>query len=198
MRDPISLALFGDEQVEWRASPNWDLAEYPLRRKALFRLMLFLTFITSLASGALVVGSPSLKDGSPDRPMATAVMLIAFTITGYAWLHLARQFFSLPVNRVFSQKALYALTDKKLIVIPEDQSLLAIKAADYQLTSASVRPNGLVNDLELFFERRDIIKRGKQSLGPVSLHAIDNAETIKEIIARLFSEKQPTLNPVEI
>ena len=152
MRDPISLALFGDEQVEWRASPNWDLAGISASAQSALSFDA-LPHIHHQSSVRCVGGRKPVPQRrisrSPDGDGCNAHCLYHH---GLCLASLGSAIFQ-PSGQpcLLSKGASTRSQTKKLIVIPEDQSLLAIKAADYQLTSASVRPNGLVNDLELFF-----------------------------------------------
>ncbi|WP_319568999.1 hypothetical protein [Cohaesibacter marisflavi] len=184
--DPVIGSLIGDDRIEWLASPNWDLAERPQRHRVWFRIMLVVTFVTSVCSILLILKHPSLKDGSSDRPIAIALMAIAFWITGYAWLHLARCYFRLKAPPFAARQVRYILTDKKLIVLPGGSDRLLVQKEDYWLSRASLKPNGLVHDLELLFEhknRRDT----DRPMGPIMLRALDNAETIKDVISQHFS-----------
>ena len=186
--DPIAGSLIGDDRIEWHASPNWDLAERPHHDRLWFRLMLTITFFTSVGSILIIVYHPFLKDGSPDRPIAIAIMAIAFWITGYAWLHLTRSYYNLKAPPFTARQVRYVLTDKKLIVLPGGTERLLVKKDDYWLSRASLKPNGLVHDLELRFEQKNRLDSDRP-MGPIMimLRALDNAETIKEAISRHFS-----------
>ncbi|WP_319495839.1 hypothetical protein [uncultured Cohaesibacter sp.] len=187
--DPVAEALYGDERLEWRASPNWDLAE---RRKRSLRPLLLITTLTvlsSLVSALVVMKSASLHNGSPDRPMAIAIMSIVFSITGYLWLHLTRRYFDLQMPAPKATRIHYALTDQRLIVIPEGAGALDVRADQYRLSRASLQPNGLVHDLELQFESR-AQKEQSSVIGPVFLRALENADDIMAAIVEQFATDQ--------
>nr|WP_321463480.1 hypothetical protein [uncultured Cohaesibacter sp.] len=186
-RDPIQASLSGDEHLEWRGSPNWELAEFP-RCKRVFRFLLLLTILSSLGSILLVIGSPALRDGATDRPFAVALMVIAFWITGYIWLRLTRKYFEILVHSDNSRQICYALTNKKLIVIPDYSKRLLVNKADYRLSNISLHPNGLVHDMELTFEHKELLD-SMDPVGTIILRALDNAETIKAAIIEQFSSE---------
>lgn len=184
--NPVAEALYGDERLKWKASPNWDLAERHTRSLRPLLMISALTVLASLLSVIVVLKSASLHNGSPDRPMAIAIMSVVFSATGYLWLRLTRRYFDLRMPAPKSTRIHYALTDQRLIVLPEGAGVLDVRADQYRLSSASLQPNGQVHDLELQFESR-VQKESAAAIGPVFLRALENADVIMDAIVAQFS-----------
>nr|WP_321457630.1 hypothetical protein [uncultured Cohaesibacter sp.] len=184
--DPITAALIGEERLEWSSSPNWFLAEKPQSKRTRLWIAFIATCLTSAVSVLYVAEKTSLADGNPNRPVAVAIMAALFSVTGYSWLHLTRTAYDLRVRSLTEMQTCYALTNKRLLVFSDGKSELLISNEKYQLSSAVLQPNGLVHDLELVFESKN--RSDKASVvGPILLHAISNAETLKDTLVAQFS-----------
>ncbi len=180
-----SPKLLPGERVEWCVSPDWSRASKPQRRWLILLWTIVLAIIASMIAVAVIHFSGHAQPNTFGRAASSVGILIVASLTIYLWIKVVGcvfAFFQQPDQRPHET---YTLTDRRLIVTSGSPATTqSVTSANY-LLEATLRPNGRVHDLMLWFGPRgcdEYYDYGE----PLVLHAIENGELAKSQILERF------------
>lgn len=181
--------LLPDERIEWSAQPDWSRAARPPRRRwALVRLTA-LALLMSVIAVFVIHASEWPEPESLGRAVFAIAILVTGALTIYLWIKAASATFALFERPAPRPEAAYALTSHRLMVTTGNPTTTQTVTSANYLLEATLRPNGQVHDLLLWFGPRghdEYYEHGE----PLVLYALaDGATAKKEIIARFGPPK---------
>lgn len=180
----INSALMPSEHIEWQAAPVWSEAARPPSRWLAILRMLALALLASVIAIVVIYAGGDAEPKSLARSVSAAAIMISGALTIYFWIKTAGRVFALFERPDLRPDACYVLTDRRLLVIRGDAGETQTVTSANNLLEATLKPNGRVHDLHLWFG-----PRGNDECydygDPLVLFALENgAEAKKKMIER--------------
>ncbi len=179
-----SILILG-ERIEWSASPAWALAARPPRRGLVLLGITALAILVSLITVVVIDAGDHAEPQTIRRSSFAVAILVSVTLTVYFWIKAVGRAFTLFERPAPRREEIYVLTDRRLIVASGKPPTAQIVTSASYLLEATLKPNGSVHDLALWFGPRgedDYYDYGD----PLLLRALENGAEVQQEIVKRF------------
>lgn len=187
-QESFAAHLLPGERVGWTATPQWARAARPPRRWLALVGMIALAAVVTLAAILIIDASDAAEPMTLARAVSAVAILVTCALTIYLWIRTVARLFALFERPEPRPNETYALTDRRLIVLTGTPAAAKSITTANVLLEATLRPNGHVQDLALWFGPRSDDEFYDYD-EPVLLRALDNGADVKRQLIERFGPR---------